>query len=88
MGPQIQQVSTLRLPTDGLDFLLSLFLGKAIQLFPQKLFLFFVAILRFYAKIAEKGRQVWSIKTCLSTTTKPQTIEWADDVNSLTMQVS
>ena len=41
MGPQIQQVSTLRLPTDGLDFLLSPFLGRAIQLFPQKLFLFF-----------------------------------------------
>ena len=43
--------------------------------------------LRFFAKIAEKGRRAWSIKTCLSTTSKPQTIKWSDDVNSLTMQV-
>jgi len=41
---------------------------------------------RFHAKIAEKGRRAWSINTCLSTTTKPQTIAWSDDVNSLTMQ--
>lgn len=41
---------------------------------------------RFHAKIAEKGRRAWSVNTCLSTTTKPQTIAWADDVNSLTMQ--
>jgi len=41
---------------------------------------------RFHSKIAEKGRRAWSVNTCLSTTTKPQTIAWSDDVNSLTMQ--
>ena len=46
-----------------------------------------VSLFRFHAKIAEKGRRAWSINTCLSTTTKPQTIAWSDDVNSLTMQV-
>ena len=41
---------------------------------------------RFFAKIAEKGRRAWSANTCLSTTTRPQTVNWSDDVNSLTMQ--
>jgi len=41
---------------------------------------------RFFSKIASKGRRTWSINTCLSTTSRPQTISWADEVNSLTMQ--
>ena len=43
---------------------------------------------RFFAKIAEKGRRAWSANTCLSTTTRPQTVNWSDEVNELTMQVS
>lgn len=36
----------------------------------------------YYARIADKGRRVWSANTCLSSTTKPQTVKWAVDVNS------
>ena len=42
---------------------------------------------RFFAKIGEKGRRAWSANTCLSTTTRPQTVNWSDEVNELTMQV-